>query len=241
MSSQCRRSHTAINVRFAGPGTSPMSIAHARRRLYDGPSMDADRRHELEQNALAQALTKAPAMFWEYGSYLLLGIAVVVALYFFFSTRTAAELQEREGEAASLYNMASAIQGAESARLEAVFLSPEEIVARQADATGDFRAYENLPATSDRPGVRAHAVRLRGDLNWTLATFPEPRSPTTQPTTQPATAPANGSATRPSGDLTTRPGLGSADQSEPPSKELWLDEAEAAYREVVEKYSTHTA
>ena len=203
--------------------------------------MDAERRHELEQNTLAQALTKAPALFWEYGAYLLLGIAVIVALYFYFSTRSAAQIQEREGEAASLYNMASAIEQAERSRLEAVFLSPEEIIARQADATGDFRAYENLPATSDRPGVRAHALRLRGDLNWTLATFPEPAPATTQPATQPTTAPAGDAATRPAIDPTTRPVLGGADGLEPPSEELWLDEAEAAYREVVEKYSTHTA
>lgn len=196
--------------------------------------MDSERRHELDQNTLAQALTKAPTFLWEYGSYLLLAIAVIVALYFFFRTRSTSELQKREAESASLFNMTTAVEGARDARQFASFLSAKDVADRQAQVVAEFEQFADLPATSARPGVRAHAARLRGDLAWTLATFPAPRpAPPTQPTTGPSTLPA----TRPSLEDV----LSGANDATARTPEEWLQEAETAYREVVDNYSSHTA
>lgn len=190
--------------------------------------MDSERRHELEENSLARALGKAPSFLWEYGAYVLLGLAVVVSVFFYMRTRSSAELSKREAEAASLYNMNTALDRAKEARQFAAFLPPEELAARQEDAASEIQQWASIPSDSERPGVRAHALRLRGDMAWTLASFPPPRKPV--PATQPAST--TQPATRPATDLAggnTR------------SAEDWLADAEAAYSQVLKEYPDQTA
>lgn len=195
--------------------------------------MDSHRRHELEHNSLYQALQRVPGLLVDYGSYVLLGLAVVVALYFFFRTRSTAVQQEREAEAVGLYSMAETVDAAQQFRRLSGFMSSEEVAARHSDLASNFEAYSLLPATSQRPGVRSRALRLRGDFGWTLATYPKPRPAGVGPSTQPATAPA----TAPTTQRATAP----APTTQPSQAEVWLGEAEAAYREVVEKYPGETA
>lgn len=190
--------------------------------------MDSHRRHELEHNSLYQALQRVPGLLVDYGSYVLLGLAVVVALYFYFRTRSTAQQQEHEAEAVGLYSMAETVEGAQQFRRLAGFMTPDEVAARLADVSSDFEAYSLLPATSQRPGVRSRAARLRGDFGWTLATYPKPRPVGIEPATGPATQPS-------------QPATAPAPTTQPSQAEIWLDEAEAAYREVIEKYPEQTA
>lgn len=188
--------------------------------------MDSSRRHELEQNSLYRALTRLPAFAADYGAYILLGIAIVVAVYFYFSTRTTAAQREREAEAIGIYSMGTTIENARGYR-ETVArfgsaITSDEIVRVLANLSADFEGYAMLPATSERPGIRARALRLRGDFNWTLAGF-EILLPTSAqgPTTQTAsTAPASPSVV---------------------DAEPYLAAAETAYREVVSTYPRETS
>jgi tetratricopeptide (TPR) repeat protein len=199
--------------------------------------MDSQRRHELEQNSLYQALAKLPTFAVEYGAYILLGVAVVVALYYFFHTRRTAAQQELEAEAVGVYSMVETVDAAEQFRRLAGFVTPEEMAQRQADFASDFEAFSLLPSTSERPGVKARALRLRGDFNWTLASYPEPRSvASTSPSTQPSTQSSTQPSTRGADDLLFPP---TTRQSSP--AEAYLREAEAAYREVLDTYPEQTA
>jgi hypothetical protein len=188
--------------------------------------MDSSRRHELEQNSLYQALSRLPAFAADYGAYILLGIAIVVAVYFYFSTRTTAALREREAEAIGIYSMGTTIENARGYR-ETVArfgsaVTPDEIVRELANLSADFEGYALLPATSERPGIRARALRLRGDFNWTLAGFE---------VLLPARAPS--AATQ---SAATAPASLSVVDAEP-----YLAAAESAYQEVVSRFPQETS
>ena len=184
--------------------------------------MDSQRRHELEQNSLYQVLARLPALVADYGAYILLGVAVLVAVYFYFSTRSNTAVQEREAEAIGLYSMGVTIENARQYRERlsrlSQFLSTEDVTGELATLVSDFESYSMLPATSEVPGVRSRALRLRGDFNWALASFANAMIPAAA--TQPTTAP---------------------DVSSTLEAETYLAAAQAAYQQVLDKYPDQLA
>lgn len=183
--------------------------------------MDSSRRHELEQNSLYRALSRLPTFVGDYGAYVLLGVAIVVAVYFYFSTRTTAAQREREAEAIGVFSMSATIENARGyQQTVARFGSriPYADVTRElADLSSEFEGYAMLPDTSERPGIRSRALRLRGDFNWTMASFQSVLPDSADlASTQPATAPAT---------------------QELFAEEAYLSAAEVAYREVLAKHS----
>ena len=189
--------------------------------------MESERRHELEENSLARAMRKAPELIWEYGAYALLAVAVVVAVYFYFRNRTVNAQLERQATAQGLYNMLDAVNGLERLRTMAVFVPAETLQQQTGELRANFETYAELANRSTDPGTLCHALRLRGDFAWAMATLPSPDAG--DAATQPATGPSTAPVTRPA----TRPSLMPATD--------WLAQAEAAYRQVVERYPKQTA
>lgn len=143
--------------------------------------MKSERRHELETNQLAQAVSHLPELMRLYGSRILLALVLIVLVVAFiamrvYSSRTAA------AEAANALGFArerlTLLQGFRPLAME----DPE---ARQATYRQYVKeisdALELVVQNVDDPALLADALVARGDLNWTMAVYPELPEATTRP------------------------------------------------------------
>ena len=178
---------------------------------------DSDRPLDPDANALERGLRRAPSFLAEYGSYLLLAAVLAVALVWFYNSRRDSEQLQQQATSQALVNMARVVDGARQLRTFAAVLPSDDLDRRKAELASEFEAYAPLAAeAAGDDGARAHGLRLRGDFGWIMATFPAGR---------PATRPA---ATQPAEDLTPAPATRPAGS--------WLDEATAAYTQLIERY-----
>ncbi len=172
--------------------------------------MKSERRHELQQNALAAGLAHMPSNLQRYGGRILAGLILVLLIIILVRTRITSS---REGQRAAFENLALARTFIDELRhVDASFAPPEQIATHRRqlieDATTAIAAVRDL---TDAPDQIAQALVARGDLNWLAANL----TPLPSATTQPAL---------PSG----------------PSPEERLDIARKAYREIVQNHATHT-
>jgi hypothetical protein len=145
--------------------------------------MKAERRHELQQNTLASFISDLPVYLQMHANKLLMGVIVVCAVIFLMRYRSNALAQSRETAKTSLSAARSGVD-----RLKALqFFGGTEIAQaeeRRSLATQVDTAIDQVLQTtkdSDDAPMRASALALRGDLNWTLANMPAIPGATTQP------------------------------------------------------------
>lgn len=136
--------------------------------------MKSERRHELETNQLADWLARLPHLLYQYGSRILLALALVVLVIVIIYNRS----QSRKAEAsAALDQLAAARQGIQ--RLGNYEPLAQSVPAdKQADRFHDLvnLSRENLDGAVkqfDQPEQLAEALVAQGDLNWTIANYPQ--------------------------------------------------------------------
>ena len=149
--------------------------------------MKAQRRHELKQNSLIHALQNLPETGKLYGSQIALGVILVALVIIWVRCRatsatervTAAE-QSVGGASDSLKRLKMALQ---MQRGDEPAVAMER---RQMFAQGVAMVDDALERVGDRdPQVKAQALLLRGDLNFTMANLPQLAGAATQPSLRP--------------------------------------------------------
>ena len=171
-----------------------------------------------DENMLERALRKSPDFLRDYGTYLLLGLCVLAAGWWYYNTRANAEAVRSQNTAQGLSNLARTVSSADAAKRTAAFQTPDNLARQQSELTSEFDANAAAVSGEGNAGAKSAVLRLRGDFAWAMATLPTPLADSpasTQPSTQPVP--------------TTRPA------SE------WLADAQSAYTQVVEQYPKQTA
>jgi tetratricopeptide (TPR) repeat protein len=145
--------------------------------------MKAERRHELQTNTLAQFLADLPLYIRFHANKILLGVIViclVILLLRYRSTQAqkqAAQTREALSEARltiAQLAVADRFRGNDAERAEY-----RKRLAQQASSSIDL-----ILATTQDPddaAIRAEALVIRGDLNWSLANLPVLPGASTQP------------------------------------------------------------
>lgn len=132
--------------------------------------MKAERRHELQTNSLALWIRwRAPEVWQEYGTKILLGVVLLLALVVFIRWRINAPK-----EAARLTEQDLALADRAVDELRAGARSP-------ADAAQVPETIRAALGRVDEPNLQARGHALLGDYYWTLATLPIPPQAATQP------------------------------------------------------------
>lgn len=145
--------------------------------------MKAERRHELQQNALAKVIKDAPQAWQQYGGRLLLVLVAVLLIVFLirYQINTNRENTQRARE-----SLALARQMIDQLRAAHPLFSPgtpaQLASTRRQSAKDAEDAIQAIIGLADDPTITAEALVARGDLNWVLATMPELPGATTQPT-----------------------------------------------------------
>jgi hypothetical protein len=151
--------------------------------------MKSERRHELQQNSLASALTHAPEFIRAQGSKVLLVIIILLLGAILLNQRSRAKQETLQ---AGWGNIATARVGVERlARPSFETGTPaEQFEYRKSLISMITNALNQVLASDDRQ-LAAEAYLVRGDFNWTLANLPEIAGAATQPSLKLET-PANG-------------------------------------------------
>jgi hypothetical protein len=139
--------------------------------------MKAQRRHELKTNTLANQIIGLPDYWRLYGGKVLLGLCAVLAVVLFLKYQHG-QTVARQQRVSDAYGMALADY---SALRSLAGVNDEKFVTeqrRQLQDRIDAQIREVLDETKD-DAMKADALVLRGDLNWTLATMPDKRGATT--------------------------------------------------------------
>jgi hypothetical protein len=137
--------------------------------------MKSERRHELETNTLADSLARIPYYFHQYGSRILLGVILVALVLLLLYNRSASKRQEAQLAMDQLTAAREAIARLRSFDpINAHRDDPAERVKRFQDLVRITR--ESLDGAVERlddPTQLSEALVARGDLNWTIANYPE--------------------------------------------------------------------
>ncbi len=145
--------------------------------------MKAERRHELQTNALAKWLADVPLYLRFHFGKILLGLLVLILVVMLIRQRMVASqtsgLEAMEGlnEARRLVSQLPSLDFTEP---DAPKRAAER---RRATSQAEGLIEQVIAQTSDPDdsALRAEAYVLRGDLYWTLANLPEVPGATTQP------------------------------------------------------------
>jgi hypothetical protein len=172
--------------------------------------MKAERRHQLQNNALAQHLETFPEMLKRQASKIMLAITAILVVIFIMRYRTNAAQSKQAALAEAMFQIR---QGPRALRMFDSQNAPiDNIVRNRAEAvTITSNAIDTVLREadgSDGAALRAEALVARGNLNWTLANLMK----------------LPGSATQPSLAL-------------PRPESDYLKSAEDAYRDVISAYS----
>lgn len=142
--------------------------------------MKAERRHELQQNTLDQALTRAPEVARRYGGMILLIVLAAVVGYMLIRYRISSA---RDAHRIATENLATARTSINQlAQLHLYPIPPQQILDLRKRWADDARlAIDSITATASEPKLLAEALLAKGDLNWALAQMDEPPAAATQP------------------------------------------------------------
>lgn len=137
--------------------------------------MKAERRHELKTNALARGVEGAPDLWREYGSRILLIVLVAAIVFLLVRYWNDKKLRDAQMVTESLQTANSSVHELSLLPLEiraggsAADVAQNRLrVVQQAE-----QSINTVLNSSKDPKVLADAYLARGDLNWTLANFPE--------------------------------------------------------------------
>jgi tetratricopeptide (TPR) repeat protein len=171
--------------------------------------MKSERRHELKSNTLAEGLEGLPDWWRKYGSRLLMGVIVVALVVVLAYQWSAGKRQQEAAAKADLATARYAIDQLHQLSLQVARPGGEDQAAtlRRQNADDARQAIQLARKNSKDDLLQAEATVALGDLNWLLANMP----------------PLPGATTRESLRL-------------PQPASDYLDEAAAAYQEVIQKY-----
>lgn len=126
--------------------------------------MKAERRHELQENALAKWMAEAPDFFRQHGGKLILGALLAVLLVVFIYTRINAK---RVAVAKAVADLTLAEEFVH--RIET---NPQPALVKQAEELINVAL-----SRTDDPGIRARAYVMQGNFHWTMANAPRSAVP----------------------------------------------------------------
>jgi hypothetical protein len=141
--------------------------------------MKAQRRHELKQNTLARSLENLPEVSRRHGTKILLVLAVGLAVALLLRSRVTSSRTQAAQAAYSLNHGRELIEQLQEAseRIPSTQFIP---VAREI-SKGVEQAVQQVLDSTDDPALLAEARLVQGDLNWQLASMPDPPGATTRP------------------------------------------------------------
>ena len=124
--------------------------------------------HDLDdENMLERALRKSPDFLRDYGTYLLLGLCVLAAGWWYYNSRAAAEAVRGQNTAQGLSNLARTVSSAEAAKRTAAFQTPDKLARQQSELTSEFDANAaSVTGEGHAGGASRRVLRLRGDFAW---------------------------------------------------------------------------
>ena len=145
--------------------------------------MKAERRHELKMNSLERSLERLPEYWRDYGSRILL--VILVAAIVFMLVRYWNDKKLRDAELVSTNVESAHTQLQELERLPAFLaagVSPNRIAEDREKLSQQVEQSVSTVLNSSKDVKQlANANLVRGDLNWTLANFPQLPGADTQP------------------------------------------------------------
>ena len=141
--------------------------------------MKAQRRHELKQNTLARGLENLPEVSRRHGTKILIVVMVGLVVTLLIRQRVTSARADAEQAAYWLSNGRDLVRQLRdtSERVPATqFVSVADQIAKGVD-----QAVQQVLDLSDDARLVAEARLVQGDLNWELASLPEPPGATTRP------------------------------------------------------------
>ncbi len=136
----------------------------------------------LAESTLGRGLLKIGDVFRDYGNWIVIGMLALAALIWIWRLRQDATAQADLASRQGLMQMSESLQSAEQLQLYAPLLTADRLAAEVATLNQNMTESATLTRDAD-DAVQAHALRLRGDYYWALATLPpaRPADPATQP------------------------------------------------------------
>jgi hypothetical protein len=151
--------------------------------------MKAERRHELQENSLAKFIENLPIILRLYADKILLGIVIVLLVYFLIHWRMNVNASRTNQIANDLAGARTSVRALANLRMIG---PPEKIASDRSQLMDDVnRAIESIASSGSSADntLQANALLTKGDLNWTLANLPPITGAATQPALQlPATS-----------------------------------------------------
>ena len=141
--------------------------------------MKAQRRHDLKQNTLARGLETLPEVSRRHGTKILIVVMVGLVVTLLIRNRITTARADAEQAAYWLTNGRDLVRQLRetSERVPATqFVSVADQIAKGVD-----QAVQQVLDLSDDARLVAEARLVQGDLNWELASLPEPPGATTRP------------------------------------------------------------
>jgi hypothetical protein len=141
--------------------------------------MKAERRHQLKQNTLAHSLEALPELGRRHGTKILIVVAVGLLVALLIRNRVTSARAQAD-KAASFLSNGRDLVGQLRETSERVSATQFVTVAQEISKGVDEYVQQVLEL-SDDPKFVAEARLVQGDLNWELASIPEPPGATTRP------------------------------------------------------------
>lgn len=136
--------------------------------------MKAERRHQLQENALARGLVHSPDFFRRYGSHLMLAVIAVLLLVVVVRWRWRGAQESAVTAASALSQARSLIEQIPTAPILVGQTRTESLSSFVGSLTDNAQRQIDLALeASDDVRVTSEAHLLQGDLNWALAALPE--------------------------------------------------------------------
>jgi tetratricopeptide (TPR) repeat protein len=143
--------------------------------------MKAERRHDLKTNALARGVEGAPELWREYGSRILLVVLVAAIVFLLVKYWNEKKAQDAKVVAESIEAANNLVHQLNLLPLEYAGSASELAENRQKTVQQAEEAINKVLNSTKDPKTLANAYLARGDLNWSLANFPDTPGAATLP------------------------------------------------------------
>lgn len=141
--------------------------------------MKAQRRHDLQTNSLARALSQSPVFFRKHGAKVFLAIVVIGLAIILIRQRMSLAEQEVNVGWGNITIARDAI--GQLAQTPAFRLDGENEFSLRSRLTNDASRAVRTAVSADDRALASEGLVVQGDLNWTLANLPEIVGAATRP------------------------------------------------------------
>ncbi|HEX8521487.1 MAG TPA: hypothetical protein VF669_04465 [Tepidisphaeraceae bacterium] len=146
--------------------------------------MKAERRHELQQNALAKVIVGAPTWWQQYGGRALLFaiafLAIALLINYRVSSTRASTARANEALATARADINQLMNSAAASQAP-----PAQLATQRKGLFNEASTFiEESLRLAPTDTIAAESLVAKGDLNWTLAMLPELPGAATQPSLQ---------------------------------------------------------